>query len=51
MLREILYMKTPYIKSLRLLKRKNSTLNFYDDPTHKQIYQLHEIISVLKINE
>ena len=46
----ILYVETPSIKSLRLPKKKNSTLNFYDDPTHKQIYQLNEIISVLKIN-
>lgn len=43
-------MKNPSIKSLRLPKRKDSKLNFYDDPTRKHVYQLHEIISVLKIN-
>ena len=46
----ILYVETPSCKSLKLPNRKNSTLNFYDDPTHKQIYPLHEIISVLKMN-
>ncbi|MDG7044433.1 MAG: methyltransferase domain-containing protein [Nitrososphaerota archaeon] len=46
----ILYVETPSIKSLNLPKRKNSTLNFYDDPTHKRVYPLHEIISLLERN-
>jgi|SRR5579875_1847013 len=46
----ILYVETPSLKSLSLPKRKNSTLNFYDDPTHKRVYPLNEIISFLENN-
>lgn len=46
----ILYMETPSMKSLNLPHKKNSTLNFYDDPTHKRVYPLNEIISELKAN-
>ncbi len=44
----VLYIETPSLKSLNLPHRKSSTLNFYDDPTHKKVYPLMKIISTLE---
>lgn len=46
----ILYIETPSPDSLKFPHKMNSTLNFYDDPTHKKIYPLPDIISTLEKN-
>jgi len=44
----LVYIETPTEKSIYFPKKRLSTLNFYDDPTHKQIYPLDNIINSLK---
>jgi SAM-dependent methyltransferase len=43
----LVYIETPSEKSVYFPKAKYSTLNFFDDPTHKQIYPLNNIINTL----
>jgi len=43
----LVYIETPSEKSVYFPKKKYSTLNFFDDPTHKQIYPLNNIINTL----
>jgi len=43
----LVYVETPSERSIYFPKKRNSTLNFYDDPTHKQIYPVSSIVSTL----
>jgi len=44
----LVYIETPSENSKNFPKKKLSILNFYDDPTHKQVYPLHNITASLK---
>jgi len=46
----VIYIETPSEKSMHL-PSWYGTLNFYDDPTHKRLYSLKEIETVLKEQE
>jgi len=43
----LVYIETPSEKSVYFPKNNYDILNFFDDPTHKQIYPLNNIINTL----
>jgi len=46
----IIYIETPTMKSTKAPSRKG-TLNFYDDPTHKRVYESELLQNLLKDND